>query len=196
MTTFDGDAPEDRSLWHTYLFLAKQHAISVGGHSATGDLAIADDPANRISDRLAEALQTILFSSFVLEYRLKRVLHSMGATPKPKETLGPLFDRFWSALQSIDRCDGKGKCVAPAEWSNCEPTLRKLIFLRNKMAHANYSEVLTFFGQAKPAALAIEYYNVVVEAIKLINFGTGYETRPLDVVEEYFQPLHVLWQDS
>ena len=191
MITFDGESEHDRRLWHSYIYLAKRHAIASGGSAASSTPAIADDPRNRVAEPLAEALQTVLFSSFVLEYRLKRVLIAMGQPIKQKETLTPLFERFWRTLSRVDRLDGMGKCSPPAQWAVCESILKELISVRNQMAHANYQEVLTFLGGTDPLRRARQYYNTVVDAIMLINLGTGYETRLSGEVEEYFHPLKV-----
>ena len=146
MQKFDGDSPDDRKLWHTYLFLARKHAISSGGKPTSTQPPIIEHVDNRVAEPLAEALQTVLFSSFALEYRLKRAFLVLGVPLKPNETLNPLFDRFWHALKNVDRLDGKGKCAPPLEWQVCQPKLKQLISLRNQMAHANYGEVLIFLG--------------------------------------------------
>jgi hypothetical protein len=193
MPTFDGSTDNDRRLWNTYIALAKYHAIRTGGQPAKPQHSIAEDPTKRVEEPLAEALQTILFSCFALEYRLKRVLSEMNPQSKPKCGLESLVKgRFWDLLQNTDRCDGKGKCARPKEWATCEPKLTELTRLRNKIAHANYEDVLRFFGKPDPLMLARGYYNAVVDAVMLINIGTGYDTSPLDEIEEYFRSLRVV----
>ena len=192
MIRFDGNTPDDIRLWHTYIYWARERA----GFGLIKDKAtipaIADDPNNRVEDSLSLALQTIIFSSFALEYRLKRVLISMGVKPKSKETLTPLLNKFWKRLYDIDRLDKRGKCSAPTEWNNCFKDLEELVNLRNEIAHANYSEILSSFsGPESPLKMAHRYYNSVVDAIRLINIGTGYEIRPDEEVEEYFRPLRI-----
>ena len=189
MTTYDGASDDDRRLWHSYVYLARQHAITSGGKAIAP--AIVDDASHLVHDSLREALQTVLFSSFVLEYRLKRVHIEMGRPPK-QTTLSPLFDGFWKALRNVDRLDGAGKCAPPTQWASLAPRLKRLITLRNQMAHANYVNVLKFLGQKDPPRQARDHYNDVVEAIMLINLGTGYETAPFDEVEKYFAPLRVV----
>ena len=44
---------------------------------------------------------------------------------------------------------------------------------------------------AVPSESARHFYNAVVEAIKLVNIGTGYETDPRDEVDRYCEPLKV-----
>lgn len=50
---------------------------------------------------------------------------------------------------------------------------------------------LLFLEQNPPIKMARRYYNSVVDALRLINIGTGYETRPDEEVKEYFKPLRV-----
>ncbi len=38
---------------------------------------------------------------------------------------------------------------------------------------------------------ACKFYNIVVEAIRLVNRATGYDARSEDESKEYFQPLKV-----
>lgn len=88
MIRFDGNTPDDVKLWHTYIYWAREKAkFGQIKYKATIQ-AIADDPNNRVEDSLSLALQTIIFSSFALEYRLKRVLASMGVKLKSKKDLG------------------------------------------------------------------------------------------------------------
>ncbi len=189
MPIFDGSTDSDRNLWHTYVYLARKHAIRSGGQPAGRKRAFVDYRMNRVSESLAEALQAVLFSCFALEYRLRRALAAMDPSLQPEQNLACLVDTFWALLRNTDRCDGKGKCAAPKEWPKCKAELKKLIRLRNKIAHANYEKVLGFVGREDSLVLARSYYNAVVDAIMLINIGTGYDPRPLDDIEEYFRPL-------
>ena len=192
MIRFDGNTPEDIKLWHTYIYWAREKAKFGQIKDKSTIPAIADDPNNRVKDSLSLSLQTIIFSSFALEYRLKRVLISMGVKPRSKETLAPLLNNFWKRLSDIDRLDKRGKCSPPREWNNCFKDLEQLVKLRNNIAHANYVEILSSFsGAESPLKMARRYYNSVVDAIGLINIGTGYETRPDEEVKEYFRPLRV-----
>jgi hypothetical protein len=192
MVRFDGNTSEDVKLWHTYLYWARQKAETGSSVDQTAKLAIVDDPNNRVDPALSSALQTIVFSSFALEYRLKRVLLSMGVSLPPKKTLLPLLQQFWKCLSNIDRLDGQGKCTPPNGWKACIRELEALVKLRNNIAHADYDKTLAYFGSKSDAqAVACQYYNAVVEALRLINLGTGYETPPITEVEEYFKPLRV-----
>ena len=159
------------------------------GSAPTGP-AIVDDAANRISEPVSRALQAVLFSAFALEYRLKRVLLANNICVSPKETLKPCLDKFWSRLAAVPRRDGHGLCLPPDEWAAIKPRLDQLVTMRNKLAHADYTEIVRFLESGQDSEQqAKSFYQAVVEAIKLINLGTGYETRPRDEVNEYFRAL-------
>jgi len=194
MAHFDGASDDDRKLWQTYVFWARQSAKSLPGtQTSGGQTAIADDPANRVDEPLANALQTILFASFTIEYRMKRVLEEMGVVLRKGTTLDPLLRFFWKRLAAVQRIDKQGKCQPPPDWKICEPDLQKLVELRNAIAHADYRRVYRLFtGASSPASLALRLYNSVVEAVKLINIGTGKDNRPRQDIDAYFEPLKVV----
>ena len=147
MVGFDGNTSEDKKLWHTYVFWAYAPARSLAGPPPQGKQPPhAADPNNRLRESLARALQTILFSSFVLDYRMRRVFEAFGLHLRPKTTLGPLLNCFWPRLAVVDRLDKNGKCLPPPEWSICEPDLQHLVRLRNDIAHANYKKTLQAFS--------------------------------------------------
>jgi hypothetical protein len=193
MVDFEGNTLEDKKLWNTYVFWAHEPARSLAGSPPQGkQSALADDPKNRVSESLAKALQTILFSSFVLDYRMRRVFEAVGIHLRPRTTLGPLLSCFWPRLAVIDRLDKNGKCLPPPEWSSCEPDLQHLVQLRNDIAHADYKATLqAFSGGPTPDCVACQLYNSVVEAVKLINIGTGYDVRSRGDIDVYFEPLNV-----
>jgi hypothetical protein len=191
MVRFDGDTLDDRKLWHTYLYWARDQAtISPSAMPVPG--VIIDDPVNRVTPDISKALQSILFSSFALEYRLKRVLICMNVPLKAKETLGPLLETFWVRLQHVARLDKNGNCSQPNEWKALEPRLKYLVDLRNDIAHANYNETLSFLSKSSdPLQQACDLYNCVIDAIRLINEGTGDDTRSREEMNQYFAPLKV-----
>lgn len=193
MVRFDGNTNQDVKLWHTYVFLARESAKTLSTCKATAiQEAIADDPENRIAESTEKALQTILFSSFTLEYRMRRVFHALGVTLRPNTTLTPLLKNFWSRLATIDRIDHNGKCQPPPDWSNCESDLNRLVKLRNKIVHVDYQDTLRAFANcSSPEVLARQLYNSVIEAIKLINVGTGYDVRSRKDIDAYFDKLKV-----
>jgi hypothetical protein len=140
-----------------------------------------------------EALSTVLLSSFMLEYRLRRVLEAMGVQLRQRTTLGPLLDLFWNRLARVPRLDGNGNCAQPSEWRRCERTLRDLVGLRNALAHADYKKTLAHFGKTRrPGRTALKYDNAVVDAVRLINQGTGSDPqRNAGQRRAYFEPLKV-----
>ncbi len=191
MGTFDGDSQDDRKLWHTYLYWARERAMTSASAIPVAGV-IVDDPGNRVDSSIGRSLQAILFSSFALEYRLKRVLICMDVSFPKKETMGPFLERFWSRLRAVARLDGRGKCSAPAGWQRLEPHLKRLVDLRNNIAHANYTETLNFLSVGdNPQQQARNFYNYVVDAIRLVNEGTGYDTRSNEELDEHFRPLKV-----
>jgi len=193
MVRFDGKTDNDIRLWHTYVFLAREPVKSLFAAQPHGKKpAIADDPTNRVKESIAKALQTILFSSFTLEYRMRRVLDELGVILRPNTTLTPLLKNFWIRLAAVDRLDKKGKCLPPPDWRNCESDLKRLVQLRNDIVHADYKDTLrAFSNHGSPESLACQLYNSVVEAIKLINVGTGYDLRSRQHIDTYFDELKV-----
>jgi len=192
VVTYDGETDADRKLWHTYLYWARQEARYPCTDTPMEPKAIVDDQAKRIGDDTAAALRIIVFSCFALEYRLKRILKALKAQFSERENFGKVFSQFWNRLSEKERLDGKGKCIPPSEWSVIETDLKSLIQLRNNIAHANYSETLQFIsGSLDPVATARKFYNALVDAIRLVNQGTGYDVRDPEELKEYFGPLRV-----
>lgn len=187
---FAGNTRDDKKLWHTYVYCALEKARFGQTKDKATVPAVVDDPINRVEDSLSFALQTIVFSAFALEYRLKRILISMGVEFGSRETLRPLLRCFWPRLSNKDRLDRKGKCSEPAEWNNYFEDLTQLVKLRNDIAHANYCERLSFFsGAENPLEMARKYYHSVVHGIRIINIGTGDETHSDEEAKEDFKPL-------
>ncbi len=190
--SFAGDTLEDRKLWGTYVYWALEKARFGQIKGKTTTPAGVDDPINRVEDSLSFALQTIVFSAFVLEYRLKRVSIYMHVEIESKETLGSLLCKFWPRLSGKNRLDKKGKCSPPSEWDNYFEDLKQLVKRRNDIAHANYSKTLSLFsGVENPLEMARKYFRSVVHAIRIINIGTGYETRSDEKAKKDFEPLMV-----
>ncbi len=189
---FAGDTPEDTKLWNTYVYWALEKARFGQAKGKIITPAVVDDKKNRVGDSLSFALQIIIFSAFALEYRLKRVLIERGVKSKSKKTLKPLLDIFWKELKKKDRWDEEGKCFQPPEWNSCNKDLRKLVELRDKIVHANYLEIRSFFsGTENSLETALRYYRSFIKAIGLISIGTGYGIRSNEEVENELKSLLV-----
>ena len=67
----------------------------------------------------------------------------------------------------------------------------ELVNFRNKIAHANYEGVLRLLAGIDPEERALEFYNAVVDAIKLINIGTGHDEGTEEERELYYSPLYL-----
>jgi hypothetical protein len=71
---FAGDSPEDTQLWHTYFNWPRQIALAnIANVQAASSPNTAESFLNPPPSNTA-TLQTILFTAFALEYRLKRAL--------------------------------------------------------------------------------------------------------------------------
>jgi hypothetical protein len=59
--------------------------------------------------------------------------------------------------------------------------------------HSDLDKMLQALSRnnVQPASIALEHYNAVIDAIRLINEGTGYDARPAQELAEYFEPLKV-----
>lgn len=192
MIRYDGETDEDQKLWQTYLYWARQEARYPCTDPPIESMAIVDDSEKRIGDDIAAALRTIVFSCFALEYRLKRTLKALNVQFPQKEPFSLFFGQFWNRLSKKERLDGNGKCGPPSEWSLIEPDLKSLIGRRNEIAHANYSETVQFISAGlDPVATARKFYNAVIDAIRLVNQGTGYDVKGPEELKEYFRPLRV-----
>ena len=190
----DGESEEHRKLWYSYLYWAREQAISSGA-IAIGE-AIIDDQSIRLPQDLSNSIKIIIFSAFALEYRMKRVLISFGAKLGEKETLGKIYGQFWPRLKDKNRADNTGLCRKPPSWKSIRGSLDKLVELRKIIAHAKYSELANYLrNRDDHLQTAYHYYNTVVDAIRLINQGIGHDTRSEDMLVKYFEPLKVQSKD-
>jgi hypothetical protein len=183
---------EDKKLWQTYVYWARRDIKDGLDVEPAGEEAIADKPSQRIEDRLAQAIQSLLFSALMLEYRLKRVLAYMGLPVNRRDGLEKRLELIRKELPKLDRKDGKGKSVLPAEWQDCESKFEFLRKFRNRVAHANYDELLGLFQGTDPIEMARLHYNRVVDFMIALNICTGNEPRSWDEVEKYFRPLRII----
>jgi len=189
MHRFDGDTDEEAKLWHSYMRIARDHIVESGAIPTTEIRPVIDDDSNVWSETAREAIQTILFSSFILEARLKRVLTEMGRPPRKFDGLNNILSNFWPALSQVKRINADGFCSPPAEWAQVEGKLNELRRLRNLMAHGNLAGVLLHLRSESAHVLARDLYNGVMSAIVLVNLGTGYETRSPEEAWKGFAPL-------
>lgn len=189
MHRFDGNTDEEAQVWHSYMRIARDHVITSGAEPlAEESPAIADD-ALVWSESARAAIQTILFSSFILEARLKRVLSEMGRPARKFDGLNNVLSNFWTALAEVRRVQSEEFCTQPAEWTAIESKLNDLRRLRNQMAHGNLAAVLVSLGPGAAPTVARDLYNAVIRAIVLVNLGTGYEDRSPAEVWKSFEPL-------
>ncbi|MBA7496192.1 hypothetical protein ES702_06790 [subsurface metagenome] len=116
----------------------------------------------------------------------------MKVKGKSKKNLKTLLCIFWNELEKRNRWDKKGKCKKPLGWNNCDKDLRKLVELRDKIVHANYCEVLSFFsGKENSLETALRYYRSFIKAMGLISIGTGYGVCSNEEVEKELESLLV-----
>ena len=191
MVDVAGRADEDRKLWNTYLFWARA-AVDSGTSSKRG-LDIAR-PRKRVRATDAKALHAILFTSFALEYRLKRIFEVLGLKPRKRDTLGVLINNFQRRVETATRLDRIDLVRLPPEWSRIHQRLVKLNELRNAIVHGNYAKVIAEVS-SRPRALprlAQTSYNVLVDAIRITNNAIGYDPRTKREGVKYYRRLKVL----
>ena len=188
---FEGVTDNDKKLWHSYFYWARQNAIRLTITKYPTSDAIIDDDERRIDPNISTSIQTIIFSAFTLEYRLRRVRIALNAPFRKRDTLRNLLESFWDRLTDCRKVNGEGNCEKPEGWEDCSTKLMELVNFRNKIAHANYEGVLRLLAGIDPEERALEFYNAVVDAIKLINIGTGHDKGTEGERELYYSPLYL-----
>lgn len=192
MHRFDGKTENERRVWHSYMRIARDRVI------ASGAVPLTKTPPEISNDKLVwdekarEAVQTIVFSAFILEARLKRVLNEMGRPPRKLDGLNNVLTNFWKALSGVKKIGCDDICSPPPEWTQVEVQLSELRQFRNVMTHGNLSEVARRLQSQDAQAKARDLYNAVMKAILLINLGTGYETKSPKDAWDNFAPLLML----
>jgi hypothetical protein len=185
MRAIAGDTPQDRQLWHTYLYWARSELLP----SAHG--LIIGDPKNRLPPKTSEALRALVFAAFALEYRLKRTLLFIGQSPRARDTLGSLLSNIDVRLGQATRLDGK-PITLPKEWTRVKKRLEELVKLRNDIAHANYTRLNRRLASTQTKRrIAKTLFNAVIDAIRILNHAVGYDTRSRRVARGEYGRLKV-----
>lgn len=171
MANIAGKTPADEKLWHTYLYWARLLVDPATAHSRVLKIARADQ---RLGQKQQEALQAILFTSFALEFRIKRLFEELGVRFRKRDTLGSLLEVFKTRFEAATRLDDNGPIHLPAGWPRLEKRLKKLAWLRNQIAHANYHEVRAVLSN-RPRRAAAAHFNALAEFIRVTNLASNYE---------------------
>ena len=186
-----GETKDDQRLWNTYLYWArgtldptttKNHVLNISRQG------------QRIPASAATSLQIILFVSFALEYRLRRVYEVLGLRSRKRDGLGILIDNFRKRIEAMPRLDGAGLIRLPPEWARVQARLIELNRLRNALVHGNYASVLreTAVNPRKIRQKARASFNALVDTIRIINQAIGYDTGKQRKTRAYYQQLKVL----
>ena len=171
MRSIAGDTREDERLWNSYLYWARSeltrssHGLDIG------------EARNRLPGRTSEALRAVVFAAFTLEYRLKRTLLYVGQSPRTGDTLGRLLSNIDVRLAQATCPDGR-RIVLPREWTRVKKNLRKLVELRNEIAHADWTKLSRRLATTRyKRREAKRLYNAVIDAIRILNHAVGYDPR-------------------
>lgn len=190
---YSGDSPDDEKLWFAYFASASQAVVAECPRWKPIGFNELTDPKMNPDRKLVAAMQSIVGSAFAIEYRMKRVLEVLGVLRKERKSLNELLDCFWCWLSRIRRWDKADLCREPNEWSSLEQKLDELRKVRNDIVHSNREKVLAALGN-DPLNIARELYNTAVEAIKLVNWGTGY-TNDQSASDDYWNRLKLKMND-
>jgi len=184
---YSGDSPDDEKLWFAYFAAASQAVVAEQPlWKPTGFDELTDPKANP-DMKLVAAMQCIVGSAFAIEYRMKRVLEILGVSGKEGKGLNELLDCFWCWLSRIGKWDGTGLCAQPDGWSSLEKSLDSLRKVRNDIVHSKRKQVLAALG-SDPLTIACDFYNAAIDAIRLVNWGTGY-TNEQSASQQYWDGL-------
>lgn len=192
MTNIAGQTVDEQKFWHTYLFWARS---SLDGSTSRKRSLLISKRSNRIKTTRSLHLQAIVFVAFALEYRLKRVLEECNVGYRKMDTLGPLLRNFKHRIEMASRVDGKGPIRLPTEWDSIESRLRRVIQLRNAVAHPNYQRWQTVWPADTrwSRACAKDAFNALVDMIRVTNKAVGYDSRSDREARAYYGTLKVLY---
>lgn len=186
-----GKTKEDQRLWNTYLYWARGTLDSTTKKNRALDIS---RQSQRIPASPATSLQIILFVSFALEYRLRRVYEVLGLRSRKRDGLGTLVNTFRQRVEVMPRLDGAGLIRLPREWARVQARLIELNRLRNALVHGNYATVLKEIAvdPRKIRQKARASFNALVDAIRITNQAIGYDTGKGRKTRAYYRQLKVL----
>jgi hypothetical protein len=175
----------DRRVWNTYLYWARSSFPAIDP-----TLQIAK-PENRLTVEQDRALQSIVFTAFVLEYRLKRTFEYVGIAFRRRDGLGTLVAVCRERIEQARTRDGRA-IVLPREWLAVEERLKRLVELRNAVAHADYAKVRSLTRGSKSLGKeARQSYNAVVDAIRILKQAVKDDTRRGRAARQHYDRLKV-----
>lgn len=150
-------------------------------HPQWKSVAEADDSSDKypFTPSQVAALQSIAFSALTLEYRMRRSCDVLGVVLADSLNCGGLFDGFWTFVSQRPKWNHKGQCRRPDDWNNIKRILAELATMRDKIAHARWTELLSALD-GNELEKAKRYFNAVIDAMMLINEGIGYVTEGND----------------
>lgn len=186
-----GATDEDRRLWNSYVYWARE---SLG---PVPDTFIVADPDARLSAADASALRAILFTAFALEYRLRSVYEALSLSVRQRDGLGTLLGNLQRRTEGRVGLNRR-RIAFSAEWAAVKLRLDNLVSLRNRVAHGKRGPVAELLRDAEPSlsAQAVDGYNALIDAIRVINLAIGYESRRGKALDNYYSPLQFVAGDG
>jgi len=167
-----GTSVREQQLWNTYMFWARQ---ACDPHTMSNSALEITKPRRRVQRSADRFLQSVIFTAFAVEYRLKSVYEVLGISHRNRDTLGVLVRNFQHRVEMAQRLDGTGRVRLPAEWKRIQKKLLKLNEARNQIAHANYQQILgTIPSNGRTARrVAAGYFNAFVDLIRVTHRAIG-----------------------
>lgn len=189
---YSGDDVIGEKFWFSYFQCACEPLLRDGRNWRHPQYDSSNEKELGADSDLMAALQSIAFSVFALEFRMKRALLVMGAG-KQKAPLEDMIDNFWLWVTGLPRRREPGVCAEPAEWAGVKRLLHDARVLRNKIGHADGNALRRLLG-TDTLRDAVKHHAAVLDAIRLVNWGTGY-TNDKSKSRDYWERLK-LWPDG
>ncbi len=169
----------EQQLWNTYVFWAR---LVCDARTRTDRSLDISKPRNRLRASEDSFLRAVVFVAFALEYRLKSVYEQLGIAGRQRDSLGALVNTFRYRMEMAARLDGHGSVRLPREWKRIEPTLHKLVELRNAIAHGNYRRVLARLpaDRQKARRMTDRFFNTFIDVIRVTHLAIGNLSPPID----------------